>query len=197
MTAVFAVTAAVLFIARLGIFIALHIMPSDYSIVRHAFSDYAVGRTRPLTSAMTWVTAAGWATLAVAVITMDDWPGKPAVYWQLIALALVFLVLPFLPTDLEGGPATTVGRLHLLAAIIWFALSYSLTGNFAQLLATPAALGIVLGALHWIALVSLVVLVVSLVLPGLRKRSFGISERVFILAITLFYGIAALGIALG
>lgn len=194
MTTVLATIAAVLLLVRLVLFVALHVVPSDYSPVRHAVSDYAVGRTRPLSTAMTWTTALAWAALAVAVAG-TSWDEKAEVLWQLVPLVVLFAALPFLPTDLEGQRTTTVGRLHLLAAIAWFALSYSLTGNFSRYLADAGALGTALVVLHQVALVSLVALVASLVLQPLRDRVFGISERVFIVAINLFFLLAGIGLA--
>jgi hypothetical protein len=194
MTTLFAVIAAALFLARLALFVALHVVPSDYDPVRHAVSDYAVGRTRTLCTAMTWTTALAWAALAVAVVGAS-WDEKAEVLWQLVPLVALFVALPFLPTDLEGQRTTTVGRLHLLAAIAWFALSYSLTGNFSRYLADARVLGTALVVLHWVALASLVALVASLVVRPLRRRAFGISERVFIVAINLFFLLASVGLA--
>jgi hypothetical protein len=194
MATLFAVLAAVLFLARLALFVALHVVPSDYDPVRHAVSDYAVGRTRTLSTAMTWTTALAWAVLAVAVVG-TSWDEKAEVLWQLVPLVALFIALPFLPTDLEGQRATTVGRLHLLAAIAWFALSYSLTGNFSRYLADAGVLGTALVVLHWVALASLVALIASLVVQPLRRRAFGISERVFIVAINLFFLLASVGLA--
>ena len=57
MTTLFATIALVLGLARLVMFIALHRVESDYNVVEHAVSDYAVGRTRALSSVMTWTTA--------------------------------------------------------------------------------------------------------------------------------------------
>ena len=126
MTAVFAVVALVLGLARLAMFIGLHVHASDYDPVRHAVSNYAVGRTRPLSSAMTWATGGMWLALAVAVgLGFPQWSDRTGVIACLAVLALLFAALPFLPTDLEGERPTLVGRLHLLAAIAWFALSYA------------------------------------------------------------------------
>ena len=43
--------------ARLALFVALHLVRSDY----------AVGRTRTLSTVMTWITAAFWGALALCV----------------------------------------------------------------------------------------------------------------------------------
>lgn len=194
-TTVAASTAAVLLLLRLVLFTSLHLVPSDYSPVRHAVSDYAVGRTRRLSTAMTWATALAWLALAVAagrVLVAE----RTSVTAELVALAALFAVLPFLPTDTEGARRSVIGRLHLVAAIAWFALSYNLTGTLDRLLAPGPLLGRALTGLHWVALVSLVALVVSLLVPALRRRTFGLSERVFIVAINLFFlgtAIALLG----
>ncbi|SDS21733.1 DUF998 domain-containing protein [Microlunatus soli] len=187
---------ALLVVARLVIFVALHFARSDYNVVEHAVSDYHVGRTRRLATAMTWLTAASWATLAVCVAA--GFPGaadRGSMLAQLIALVVIFVVLPFLPTDVEGSRRTVIGILHYLAAIAWFALAYSLTGNFTRLITHPTGLATTLGILHWIALVSLIALIVALLLKPLRRFAFGIAERIFLLTIGVFYAITAIAIA--
>lgn len=197
MTLILAALAAVCGLGRLVLFIALHLVRSEYSIVGHAVSDYAVGSTRRLSSAMTWVTVPFWALLAAAVaVGLPDWGDSTFVAIALAILALIFLVLPFVPTDLEGKKLTTIGRLHYLMAIAWFAISYACMGNFVRLFTAegPATLAQALGVISWIALVSLAVSVVVLIVKSLRPKVFGITERVFILAVNLFYIGAAIGI---
>lgn len=191
---IFAALAALLWVVRLVMFVALHLMRSDYSPVRHAVSDYAVGRTRTLSSIMTWTTAAAWAALAAAVWSgLPNWSARGGIAAWLVVLALIFLVLPFVPTTLEGEQATLIGRLHMLAAVSWFAISYSCMSDFVRLAESSVGgvLTFTIIVLSWIALAALIVLVASLVLPGLRNRTFGISERVFIVAVNLFYLLAA------
>ncbi|MEJ9078738.1 DUF998 domain-containing protein [Gordonia malaquae] len=198
MSTALAVVAAVAFTVRLIIFAALHVVGRSYSPVRHAVSDYAVGPTRGLSTAMTVVTAAGWAALAAAVWTgLPAWSDKGQATALLLVLAAVFAVLPLAPTDLEGAAVTTIGRLHYVLAIAWFAISYSLTGNFSRWMsdAVGGTAASVASALHIVALVSLIVLVVALVTP-LRRRLFGIAERVFIVAISVFYLLVAIGLLL-
>ncbi|WP_344158891.1 DUF998 domain-containing protein [Kribbella yunnanensis] len=173
MSTALAAVAATLFLIRLGLFVALHLVRSDYNPIEHAVSDYAVGPTRRLATTATWVWAAAWATLAAAVDHGTIW---------LLLLAAIFAVLPFLPTDLEGARRTVVGRVHYIAAIAWFAISFTLTSTF-----TAQYNLVVLTALRWIALVSLAALVVALLVRPLRRRFFGLSERIFIVAINLFY----------
>ena len=71
MTTLFAAFALVLGIARLVLLIALHRAESDHNAVEHAVGDHAVGPTRTL--------------------------GTVRVF--LSVLAAIFVVLPFLPTD--------------------------------------------------------------------------------------------------
>jgi hypothetical protein len=197
---IFATVSAALWIARLGMFIALHLVRSDYSPVRHAVSDYAVGRTRTLSSVMAWTTAAAWAALAAAVwLVRPEWSSRGGITAWLAVLAVIFLVLPFVPTTLEGEKATVIGRLHMLAAIAWFAISYSCMGDFVRLAdaGVGGVLAVSLSVLSGVALVGLIALVASLVLPGLRSRTFGISERVFIVAVNLFYLLAAIVLLVG
>lgn len=190
MTVFFASAALVLGLVRLVLFVALHIVPSEYSIVKHAVSDYAVGSTRKLSTAMTWTTVLFWAALAAAVWTgLPDWSDTPTMTLALVALAVIFLVLPFAPTDIEGEKATFIGRLHYVLAIAWFAISYACMGNFVRYFTAHevASLGAFLQVMSWIALISLVVSVAVLIIKKLRPKVFGISERVFILSVSLFY----------
>lgn len=197
MTAVFAVVALVLGLARLAMFIGLHVHASDYDPVRHAVSNYAVGRTRPLSSAMTWATGGMWLALAVAVgLGFPQWSDRIGVVACLAVLALLFAALPLLPTDLEGERPTRIGRLHLLAAIAWFALSYACMGNFARLLQEPPTIGATLVVLSWVTLVSLILLIAALLIKPLRRRLFGLFERAFLVAVNLFYITVSAGILL-
>lgn len=197
MTLILAALATVCGLARLVLFLALHLVRSEYSITSHAVSDYAVGSTRRLSSAMTWVTVPFWGLLAAAVaIGIPEWPDSTLVSIALAVLALIFAFLPFVPTDLEGEKLSTTGRLHYLMAIAWFAISYACMGNLVRLFTAegPAPLAQTLHAVSWIALVSLVISVVALIIRPLRAKAFGIAERVFILSVSLFYIGTALGI---
>ena len=187
----------VLGVARLAMFVALHLVPSDYNIVQHAVSDYAVGPTRRLATAITWTSAVFWATLAGAIALGPSTPEKGVTLW-LAVLAVIFTVLPFLPTDVEGQPTTLIGRLHLVAAIAWFAIAYSCMGNIVRMLTPIAPRGLVssLGATRWVTAAALIALVTALVIRRLKPYAFGISERIFLLAVHVFYLGAAAGILL-
>lgn len=197
MTLILASLALAFGLARLAVFICLHLVKSEYNIVEHAVSDYAVGSTRRLSNTMTWLSVPFWVFLAAAVATgLSTWSDATGVTICLAILALIFLILPFVPTNLEGEKLSLIGRLHYLMAIAWFALSYACMGNFVRFFTAEGMQPIagVLNVISWIALVSLVISVIVLILKKLRPRVFGISERIFILAVNVFYIVVAIGI---
>lgn len=192
-TCLLAVVSAAL---RLGMFGALHVVPSGYSPIRHAVSDYAVGPTRRLSTAMTWTTVITWLSLAAAIsASLPTWSYRNTATMLLLVLAAIFAILPFVPTDVEGEKRTTRGIMHYVLAIAWFAIAYSLTGDMSRYAAAHwgGTAGSVATALHWAALISLIALIAALVVPGLRKF-FGLAERIFIAAISVFYLLTAVGL---
>ncbi len=196
-TAPFALAALVLFIARFGVLVALHLVPNPYHPITDAVSNYAVGPTKRLTMIMTWLSVGGWLALAGTVwFGEPGWAERLPVTIMLSALAVIFAVLPYAPTDVEGKP-TLRGRLHLILAVAWFALAYILTGDFATLAAGSwgSPLAQLATVLHWAALVGLITLIAALLIRPLR-RWFGLAERVFIVAISLFYLVASAGLLL-
>ncbi|WP_353113902.1 DUF998 domain-containing protein [Microbacterium sp.] len=193
------VLAAALFALRLVLFLALHLMPGGIHPVRDTVSDYAASdsrRTRTLAATASWAAAAAWLVLGAGVLLdtgLGD--GRVAVGIWLLVLGVVLAAMPFVPTDRTGTPATLRGRVHLLFAIAWFAIAYGTIGPLGRLLDGPAAS--VLGVLDVVAAVALGALVISLVLPRLRTRTFGVSERAFILVVTVAPLIAGVALAVG
>lgn len=181
---------------RLGLFGALHVVPSGYNPIKHAVSDYAVGPTRRLSTAMTWTTVLTWLSLAAAIaVALPAWSYQTTATALLVVLAVIFAVLPFVPTDIEGEKRTRRGIFHYVLAIAWFAIAYSLTGDASRFAAAQwgGAIGSASVVLHWVALISLIALIAALVVPSLR-RFFGLAERVFIAAISVFYLVLAVGL---
>ncbi|UGS27209.1 DUF998 domain-containing protein [Microbacterium resistens] len=182
-----------LFVIRLVLFAMLHLLPGGVHPLRETVSDYAASpsaRTRTIAAAASWTAATAWAALGAGVLS-DAALGanRLGVGAWLIVLGLVVAAMPFVPTDRSGQPATIRGRIHLLLAIGWFTLAYSTIGPLGRLLSgTPA---FVVGVLDPVAAVSLAALVISMVFPALRARTFGASERVFILVVTFAPLIAA------
>lgn len=201
MSAALALLAAVLFVLRLALLVALHVKPGGIHPVRHAVSDYAASRsagTRRLAAVASWSAAAAWAALGAAVLTLPAAAGPhTGLGVALLALAAVLALMPAVPTDGPGEEVTGRGRLHLLLAIAWFTLAYSTISPSMDLLDRLGGVPTVLRVLHPLAAVALGCLVASLVIRSLRPRTFGVSERVFILAVTLAPLVVAVQLALG
>ncbi|MFX4286797.1 DUF998 domain-containing protein [Janibacter sp. G349] len=191
--------AAALFVCRLGLFALLHLRPGGIDPLRHAVSDYARSTspaTRRLATAASRAAAAAWAVLGLAALTVPA-PARsvPLGLW-LLALAAVLATMPHVPTDGPGAETTPLGRLHMVLAVAWFTIAYSTIGPTGDLLvrltgAAPPGLAL----LDHVAAVALVCLVVSLVVRPLRSRTFGVSERAFILAVTLAPLVSAVALA--
>ncbi|WP_040166478.1 DUF998 domain-containing protein [Microbacterium gorillae] len=198
MSMALALASAVFIVARFGVFVALHVMNTGYNVIEHAVSDYAVGRGRRLSTIASWLGAASWLTLGLAVLLgLPQWHDRVFVGVLLLVQTVIFVVLPAFPTDIEGEKLTTIGRVHYVAAIAWFAIAYALCGNFVRLFQASGPVWAYTTAdiVQWVVLVSLVVLVVALIVKPLRARVFGLAERVFMLAVIVFYVVAALGVA--
>lgn len=185
----FAILGLVGLIGYLGIFVALHVLPTGYHPIRHAVSDYAVGQYGSLFRVGLLVSSLGVLFLAIG-LTLD--PGAPPLaVSQLVFLYLVpatRLGMAVFRTDLEGEKLTPTGRLHYLFAIAAFAFTYAaisgMTPRLTSVSPWQSADGL-LSALRWIALVSLVLLIVTL-LPRLRTI-FGLFERAFLVSTNLWF----------
>ncbi|WP_329543491.1 DUF998 domain-containing protein [Streptomyces sp. NBC_01356] len=185
----FAILGLIGLIGYVGIFVALHVLPTGYHPIRHAVSDYAVGQYGWLFRVGLLVSSLGVLFLAIG-LTLD--PGAPPLaVSQLVFLYLVpamRLGMAIFRTDLEGEKLTLTGRLHYLFAIAAFAFTYAaisgMTPRLTSVSPWQSADGL-LSALQWIALVSLVLLVVTL-LPRLRTI-FGLFERAFLVSTNLWF----------
>lgn len=185
----FAILGLIGLIGYVGIFVALHVLPTGYHPIRHAVSDYAVGQYGWLFRVGLLVSSLGVLFLAIG-LTLD--PGAPPLaVSQLVFLYLVpamRLGMAIFRTDLEGEKLTPTGRLHYLFAVAAFAFTYAaisgMTPRLTSVSPWQSADGL-LSALQWIALVSLVLLVVTL-LPRLRTI-FGLFERAFLVSTNLWF----------
>ncbi|WP_371541752.1 DUF998 domain-containing protein [Streptomyces sp. NBC_00554] len=185
----FAILGLIGLIGYVGIFVALHVLPTGYHPIRHAVSDYAVGQYGWLFRVGLLVSSLGVLFLAIG-LTLD--PGAPPLaVSQLVFLYLVpamRLGMAIFRTDLEGEKLTPTGRLHYLFAIAAFAFTYAaisgMTPRLTSVSPWQSADGL-LSTLQWIALVSLVLLVVTL-LPRLRTI-FGLFERAFLVSTNLWF----------
>lgn len=185
---VLALISSLAFLIDLGIFIALHFLPTGYSPISHAVSDYAVGKYRSLFRIRLWVNALGVLALAGALTIAASSGMIHLATLDLLFLALIAparVAMSFFPTDIEGQKLTRTGLLHYVFAVVSFAFAFTVVHDM-----TPAlqrALPLVaspLGFFNLLVLPGLIAVVVTLV-PALR-RIFGLFERIYLLTILLW-----------
>lgn len=179
---VFALVSLLAFLLDLGIFVALHILPSDYSPISHAVSDYAVGKYKSLFRVRLWVNALGILVLVAALASASRVQIATLDLLSLGLVALTRVAMSFFPTDLEGKKLTRIGLLHYLCAILSFAFAFTALRDMTPALqhAFPWASSM-FGFLYVLAPPALIAVIVTLV-PMLR-RIFGLFERIFLLTI--------------
>lgn len=175
--------AAVLFVTNLTLLYSLH-RRSTYSPISHAVSDYGVGADHNRFQLYVVIGTAASGLTGVALLHDPAFPDRAG--WYLIAAALMRIGLVAFPTDLEGEVRTGSGLIHYLFAIGLFALLYmaiSLLGAH-----SVGAFGFwtagFLRGLGWTVAGSLAGVVICMS-PPLRKV-FGLFERVFLVATTLW-----------
>src|SRR6266568_3498435 len=98
---------------ELGIVIILHFLPTGYNPIKHAVSDYAVGKFSNIYRWRLWCSAIGALALAGALALRLEAGnfGKDDLE-LLLLMAPVRVAMSFFPVDLEGQPLTRNGRLH-------------------------------------------------------------------------------------
>ncbi|GAA4600735.1 putative membrane protein [Actinoplanes octamycinicus] len=189
--------AVVLLLVYLAIFVALHLRGTGYSPVRNAVSDYGVGRTATQFRVAIVANSLGILALTGALAAgFGRDPFRTADYVILLLIPVTRLAMAFFPTDVPGQPVTVTGRIHLLLAIASFTFVYlsvaDLTPHLSDLTATSTAS--VLLALRWLAAAGLAGVVVTMVVPALR-RFFGLAERLFLISTNLWFFLVALVLA--
>jgi len=106
-------------VAAAAIVAWLHLVPSDYDVVRHGVSAYGVGRRAPWYRAQVVITGAGGLLLLAALVRGTS--ASPAGLAFLAAYAVSRAAIARYPTDLEGQPMTRTGAIHALLAAVSFA----------------------------------------------------------------------------
>ncbi|MGW6487624.1 DUF998 domain-containing protein [Streptomyces sp. NPDC055056] len=183
-------------IGYLGIFIALHLLPTGYHPIHHAVSDYAIGRYGRLFKGGLVLSAVG---LLLTTIALFQEPGSPSLNTTplvlLILVPVARLGMAAAPTNLEGERLTRTGVLHYAFAIAAFALTYTAISQLTPELSDTSPWSTVSGlltALHWVILISLILLVVTMI-PRLR-RVFGLFERAFLVSTNIWFVTVGIGI---
>jgi len=168
----------------LGIYILLHFQTSKYNPIRHAVSDYAIGKTKKLFNTYVVFSIISIAAVWISLINIQSASIIPV----LVSLAFIFLLLGRIfvlvfPTNLEGQKLTGTEVLHYIGAIISFTGAYiCMTSSFFISLANERLIYGILVTISFTALPALLLVIITLLLKPLRQI-FGLSERIFL---TLF-----------
>lgn len=185
------------YLGSAALFVALHLLGTGYSPLRHAVSDYGVGPSRRVFAVYSWLGSAGGLALAGA-LWLGGRPPLPA--WLLAVLPAMVAAragLTLFPTDLEGRRLTPTGLVHYACASLNFAAAYVFLRNGTPLLvAAPgwAPVRSVLGGLSWFALPALVANCTAMAPP--LRRVFGLCERAFLVTVLAWFAVASGALAL-
>jgi hypothetical protein len=178
--------------------IALHLLPTGYSPVRDAVSDYGVGRYR--SGFWLQALAGGVAGITLAIGLNQLSPFTPTlVVIMLILSSIARFLIPFFPTDQDGSRFQTAkGSMHMLLAFVSFGgITAAATTLWSTLNHYSAWQGVKspLGILSWVILGSVIGLVLAL-RPQLRLHLIvGLVERLFYLASLTWFFIVAIDLA--
>jgi hypothetical protein len=180
-------------LAYLAMMLILHVLPTGYSPIRHAVSDYGVGRYEPLFTVALYVSSVGVLTLAFALLRGVGSP--PLATRDLVCLLLIPLArigMTLFPTSLEGQRISRAGLLHYACAVAAFTLTYlAISGMTPALRALDPGewARVPLGWAEWIVGPALALVVVTMLGP--LRRLFGLFERIFLLTTNVWFALAA------
>jgi Protein of unknown function (DUF998) len=192
-THAFAVVSLVATSAYLALFVAWHVLPTGYNPVRHAVSDYAIGRYGYLFRIGLWVSSLGVLALAFALMAGVGSPPlatRDLVYLFLIPVTRIGMAL--FPTDLEGERLSRTGRMHYLFAIAAFTFTYLAISEMTSVLRDLDPAQWIRASLRWSAWAvapELFLVVVTMVRP--LRRIFGLFERLFLLTTNVWFILVA------
>jgi hypothetical protein len=178
----------------LALFVAWHLLPTGYSPIRNAVSDYAVGGYGRLFRYGLWASSVGVLALAFALLVNVKSPplaARDLIYLLLIPVARVGMSL--FPTDVEGRRLSRTGLLHYVFAIAAFTFTYLVISETTPVLRNlePAPwLSTSLRVVAWAVAPELALVVVTMLRP-LRRRVFGLFERLFLLTTNVWFLLVA------
>lgn len=187
---VLASAAVVLLVARLALFIHLHLVRPDLSPRERTVSDLGTGSSRTEFTVMGLLTAAAYVLVLVACVLQGVGPAVP-----LLALAIgaaAMLVMLCFPADLTGRTRTATGTVHWLLAVVQF------TGLFVAMVnldLTPVLPAEAVGIMRWVVRASFYAFLATLVLPKLRRRWIGVTERAFLTVTPLWFVVVGAALA--
>ena len=170
--------------AQLGILVYLHFI-SSYDPVSQAISDYGVGPTKKIFSLYLWLNNIGTIGLGVGLATLSYIP-----VWIVICFGIVLISrtgIIYFPTDLEGARRTSTGKLHYMFALILFVLSAVVICKITALVQSRIEWNSIDTTLIVLAFFSIVSLLATVVTSTVYKKVFGLVERIFIVAISVWF----------
>ena len=183
-----ALVAVGFYLLSLAFFVSLHFSGSGYNPVKHAVSDYAVGKAAGLFQGYVWLGNFGALGLAYLFYTAVKPQFPPFIPVLLLFMVTARIGVSTFKTDLEGEKRTRQGTFHYLFATLTFALAYVVIDNATPLLTSLSTLELPnwwLVGLRFAAAVSLIGVVVTVFRP--LRKFFGPIERVFILSNILWF----------
>jgi len=182
-----AAVSGLLYVVAVIMFFALHLREPAVNWFRDPVSMYALGPGGRYFRIYAHVGTAA-AGLLAGVFAISKSPTIPSVATVSMLLLLAFrLGVVLVPTDKQGSPRTSTGRLHLLFAVATFAATYTAIANASPILSAHSSvhLSAVLSWLQVTAMLSLAGVVATMFPP--LKQLFGLLERVFLLSTMLWF----------
>jgi hypothetical protein len=197
LTEALAIIAAVFATIQVLALVMLHALPTGYSPIRDAVSDYGIGPFR----GWFWlqVVAGGLACLFLAIALAQLHPFTPVqAIVALIVTAAVRLPIPFFATD-QGGNRfqTTHGVVHMILAVFAFGgLVWASSVLWSTVKHYPAWHGAegLLTIVPWVMLGCVIAVVLAIRGPNL-KPFFGLFERLFYLSSFVWFFTVAVELA--
>jgi uncharacterized protein DUF998 len=195
-TIVLALVSLAATVAYLAIFVSWHLLATGYDPVRHAVSDYAIGRYGYLFPIGLWASAVGVLAAALALL---DGVGDPPVATRDVAYLLLIPVtrvgMTLFPTDLEGEPVSRTGAVHYGLAILAFTFTYLVISDVTPVLRDLDPAPWLGSALKWSArAVGPELLLVVVTMLGPLRRVFGLFERLFLLTTNVWFILLSLAL---
>lgn len=198
-TGILAVVAALAFMAYFAAMLALHALPTGRSPLADALSHYATGTQSRIAHLSSVSSIVGIASLTAALLAGVGSP--PLASTGLIALAVMAatrLGTRVFPLDPPGKRLTPAGYVHWALAVVNFVASVAALRSLTRdLIALPGweTAGSALAVLARLCEPLLALVAVTFLLPPLRRRVFGVAERLFVWDVTGWLLIAAVALS--
>jgi hypothetical protein len=191
---IFSLLSFLAYLGESGILLWLHIKPTEYNPIRHAISDYGVGKTRRLFNIYLWLAGLGAVALAVALrlgLKVPSIPERSVIF--LLLLAVFRICVSLFPTDLEGRPLTRTGVLHYIFAILSIGFVYAIIAQltpFFQMRLDWQTINRTLVILLNITTPAIIAIIITMWKP--LRNIFGLFERLFVITTSLWFLIVSM-----